>query len=201
MLSRGCPSSRRSRGRFHSARPAAPRPRRLDGHLGELVAIVDGTAAEGRSQVAGLVAAVVEAGGTSEEALVEMLRDPGRPLALRVDICWLIPRLALPAAADILEPMLSVAEDKLREEVAVGLGLIGQDTSVDALCNTVQQDAARPVRQAALHALGLFDAPRATAVLLDVLGGAREDEDVRADAAEALAIRAPKASSIGCSVV
>ncbi|MCP3064220.1 HEAT repeat domain-containing protein [Myxococcus sp. K38C18041901] len=153
----------------------------------KLDAIVQGTLVDGRAQTESLVASVVSAGGTSEQALIKMLGDSSLDPELRADICWLIPRLELDAAQRLLEPLMSESSDKLREEAAVGLGLVAHDSSIEVLLKAMEQDASRSVRRAALHALGIFSPPRAAAHVMKLLLDPREDEEMRAEAAEALA--------------
>jgi HEAT repeat protein len=142
---------------------------------------------EGRDQTKALIAAVVSAGGTSQEALVRMLYDQSLGQGLRVDICWLIPRLQITGAEEILEPLLSDPSEKLREEAATALGLLPSDQAVDALLATLAYDTSKSVRAAAIHALGVLSPPPATDAILSVLQNPQEDEALRADAAEALA--------------
>ena len=153
----------------------------------KLDAIIEGTLAEGRARAASLVASVVSAGGTSEAELVRMLHDRGLGPDLRADICWLIPRLDIQGAQGILEPLMSDPSDKLREEAATGLGLVANDAAIDALSRALAQDGSKSVRQAALHALGILSPPRAAASVMRLLLDANEDDETRADAAEALA--------------
>lgn len=68
----------------------------------------------------------------------------------------------------------------------MGLGLLQDASSVDVLLPALD-DPAKSVRIAALHALGMFGSPRATARLTALAVDPGEDDDVRADAAEGLA--------------
>lgn len=152
----------------------------------KLDAVTAGVAAQGRAQTAALIAAVVAAGGTSEAALLQMAADRSLAPHLRADVCWLLPRLELDGAQPVLVALVADPAEQVREEAATGLGLLQDDDSVDVLLAALD-DPARSVRLAALHALGMLGSPRATARLTALLGDAGEDDEVRADAAEALA--------------
>lgn len=152
----------------------------------KLDAVTAGVAVQGRAQTEAMIAAVVAAGGTSEAALVRMAGDRNLAPRLRADICWLLPRLELDGAQAVLAALVADPAEQVREEAASGLGLLQDDGSIDVLLAALD-DPARPVRLAALHALGMLGSPRATARLTALLGNAGEDDDVRADAAEALA--------------
>jgi HEAT repeat protein len=142
--------------------------------------------AQGRAQTEALIAAVVAAGGTSEAALVQMAGDRSLAPRLRADICWLLPRLELDGAEAALAALVADPAEQVREEAISGLGLLQDGDSIDVLLAALE-DPAKSVRLAALHALGMFGSPRATARLTALLVNAGEDDDLRADAAEALA--------------
>jgi HEAT repeat protein len=152
----------------------------------KLDAVITRVVAQGRAQTEALIAAVVAAGGTSEAALLQMAGDRSLAPHLRADICWLVPRLELDGAQAVLTALVADPAEQVREEAATGLGLLQDDDSVDVLLAALD-DPVKDVRLAALHALGMLSSPRATARLTALLGNAGEDDDVRADATEALA--------------
>jgi HEAT repeat protein len=139
-----------------------------------------------RAQTEALIARVVAAGGTSEAALLQMAGDRSLAPDLRASLCWLLPRLEIDGTLAVLAALVADPDEQVREAAAAGLGLLQDDDAVDVLL-AVLDDAARPVRLAALHALGIHSSPRATARLTALLAHAGEDDEVRADAAEALA--------------
>jgi len=156
----------------------------------KLDAVTAGIVAQGKVQTEALIAAVVAAGGRSEAALLQMAGDRGLAPRLRADICWLLPRLEIDGAQAVLAALVVDPAEQVREEAASGLGLLKDDDSIDASIDVLLaalDDPAKPVRLAALHALGMLGSPRATARLTALLVNAGEDDDVRADAAEALA--------------
>lgn len=151
-----------------------------------LDAVIARVVAQGRAQTEALIAAVVAAGGTSEAALLGMAADRSLAPDLRASICWLLSRLDLDGAQAALAALITDPAEQVREEAATGLGLLQDDASVDVLLAALD-DPVKEVRLAALHALGMLSSPRATARLTALLGNAGEDDEVRADAAEALA--------------
>lgn len=154
---------------------------------GKLDALVRSIVPDGRAQTEALIASVVDAGGTSERALIDMLHDQSLSPQLRSSICWMIPRLNLAAAENILKSLISDPSEQIREEAAAGLGLVSKGEAVDVLLNVLHQDSSKAVRFAALHALGLLSSPQSAVDVMKVLQNAEEDAEVRADAAEALA--------------
>jgi HEAT repeat protein len=154
----------------------------------KLDALVRSIASPGRAQAEELVASVVNAGGVSESALVEMLRDQSLSTSLRLSICWLLPRLRVEAAGDVLKSLMSDPSEQMREEAALGLGLVSEDDDVvEVLLNALEYDSSKPVRLAALHALGIRSSPHSATRVMGILQNPEEDAEVRADAAEALA--------------
>src|SRR4029077_8052366 len=108
-----------------------------------LRALVSRVDAHSGSQTEALVDSVVTAGGTSETALVAMLRNSDLDSHLRADVCWVIARIDLPGASAVLLELLSDSSERVREEAAIGLGLVGSDEAVDALLATVANDASK----------------------------------------------------------
>jgi HEAT repeats len=152
-----------------------------------LSAVARGVAAPGRAQTESLIASVVHAGGTSESALIAMLTNRGLDPDLRADVCWLVPRLGI-AADDALEDLMSSdPSEQVRAEAAAALGLSLDDGVVDVLLAAVETDPSAQVQHAALHALGVHSAPRSASGLIALLQQRAAAEDLRADAAEALA--------------
>lgn len=153
----------------------------------KLNALVRSITPEGRAQVRALIQSVSAAGGVSEEALVTMVRTPGLDDELRANITWLMPRLAIAAASGELRLLLSDPSERVREEAAVGLGLLPADDSADALAAAAETDASTSVRIAALHGLGILSSPRSAGRVLALLADAGQPDEIRADAAESLA--------------
>ena len=152
----------------------------------KLDTVTAGIVAQGRERTEALIATVVAAGGTSEVALIQMAGDRSLAPRLRADICWLLPRLEIDGAEAVLATLVADPAEQVREEAAYGLGLLQDDDSIDVLLAALD-DPAKSVRLAALHALGMFGSPRATARLTALLVSTDEDDDLRADVAEALA--------------
>ena len=159
-------------------------------------ALVGGIAPEGQAEVQALIESVAEAGGTSEEALTEMVRNQSLGPALRSSVAWLVARMKSPEAGALLRELLADPSEQVREEAALGLGLVAggdveddatRDDAVQRLLNVLDQDASKSVRLAALHALGIISSPASTPGILKVLQDLEEDAEVRADAAEASA--------------
>jgi len=159
-------------------------------------ALVRSIAIEGQGQVEALIQSVAEEGGTSTKALTEMVRDQTLGAALRSNVCWLIARTKSPEASTVLLELLSDPSEQVREEAAVGIGLVvssdveevgAQDDAVQRLLLAVDHDPSKPVRLASLHALGMIGSPTSATGLLEVLHNPGEDAEVRADAAEACA--------------
>jgi len=152
-----------------------------------LDALVLDTMPEGRKQVEELAAAVVNAGGTSEKALMEMLTNSDVELQLRLNICWMIPRLKIAGAQKALKALLSDPAQEIRSEAAAGLGLVAEDEAVEALLHALETDGSDAVRSAALHGLGIRSSPRSAARIIEILQDPSQNPELRADAAEALA--------------
>lgn len=152
----------------------------------KLAAVTARVVAQGRAQTEAMIATVVAAGGTSEAALLQMAGDRSLAPHLRADICWLLPRLEIDGTQAVLTALVADPAERVREEAATGLGLLQDDDAVDVLLAALD-DPVKEMRLAALHALGMIGSPRATARLTALLGDAGEDDEVRADAAEALA--------------
>ncbi|MDW7725692.1 MAG: HEAT repeat domain-containing protein [Candidatus Methanoperedens sp.] len=116
-----------------------------------------------------------------------MVQDQSLRASLRLDVCWLIPRLGMEEATDVLKSLMSDASEEIRAEAALGLGLVSQEDAVEVLLNALKQDGSKSVRLAVLHALGMLSSPQSTVGIMRVLHNPEEDAEVRADAAEALA--------------
>lgn len=154
-----------------------------------LRAVVEHIAAQGRPQTQALVDGVVQAGATSDEALLALVRDGGVASEVRANGCWLLGRLASPGAIEALVDLLADASDDVRAEAAVSLGLLGtvDGPVTDALVDAVVRDAATPVRAAAIHALGMLGGSRAVPALLALVEDPQAAGELRSDAAEACA--------------
>lgn len=126
-------------------------------------------------------------GGISESALVTIVHNRSLETSLRLNACWLLPRLGIEAAEDVLKSLMSDPVEQIREEAATGLGLIPQDDVVEILINAVEHDGYKSVRLAALHSLGVLSSPQSATRVMRILQNILEDDEVRADAAEALA--------------
>lgn len=153
----------------------------------KLDALVRSIATKAQAQVGALIASVVNAGGTSEGKLVEMLHNQKLSPLLRSNVCWMIPRLNIEEAENVLKEFMFDHSEKVREEAAVGLGLISSDDAVKILLNALERDSSKAVRLAVLHALGMISAPQSAVGVIRVLQNLEEAAEVRADAAEALA--------------
>lgn len=153
----------------------------------KLNALPSSIAPGGRAQVRELIASVVNAGGVSVGALVNMVLDSARSLHLRLDICWLLPRLNIAGAADVLKQLLSDPSDEMRTEAAASLGLVLKDGDLGVLHDSLAHDPNRLVRAAALHSLGIISSPESADAIIGILEDETEDEELRAEAAEALA--------------
>lgn len=153
----------------------------------KLDALVRGIATDGRAQVEELIASVVSAGGISDNALVEILRNRSLSTTLRLDVCWLLPRLRIEAAGNVLKTLMSDPSEQIREGAAMGLGLVLKGDDVDVLQGSLEHDRSKSVRLAALHALGILSSSRSAPRVMSILQNLEEDAEVRADAAEALA--------------
>lgn len=152
-----------------------------------LDAVVRAAPAGGREQVSELVAAAVGAGATSERAAIEMALDRALDARLRSDLCWLLPRLQIEGAAEVLMALMADPSEQIRTEAAVGLGLVPDSGAVDVLLAALADERSQPVRSAVLHALGVRSSPRSASALMGVVEDPDEDPAMRADAAEALA--------------
>jgi HEAT repeat protein len=150
--------------------------------------IVQNIGTDGRVQVEDLVTSVVNAGGTSERALCEMALNQELSISLRLNVCWLLPRLNIEKAGDVLEALMSDQSEQIRAEAATALGLVSQrEDVVEVLLNALQRDTSKPVRLAALHALGVLSSPQSAAHIINIIQNPEADVEMRADAAEALA--------------
>jgi hypothetical protein len=154
----------------------------------KLDTLVRSIAREGQAQVKTLIASIVNAGGTSEQALIEMALNRNLGPELRSNICWIVSRLQIPGAGALLKTLISDPSEQVREEAAAGLGLVSQDDDVvEVLLGALQRDRSKSVRLAVLHALGILSSSKSAVGLIKVLQDPKEDADVRADSAEALA--------------
>lgn len=153
----------------------------------KLDALVNSIAIGGRAHVEETIATVVNAGGISDAALVEMLLNRSLNSALRLDVCWLLPRLRVEAAGDVLKGLMSDPLEQIREAAAFGLGLISEEGVVEILQDSVEHDSSRSVRLAALHGLGVLSSPQSAVYLIGILQNLEVDDEIRANAAEALA--------------
>jgi len=163
---------------------------KLQGPWGDrLRALVRGIASEGQAQTDEMIRRIVDSGGTSESALLGMARDRRLASTLRADVCWLIARLDIADGAVVLRELASDPDDSVREEAMLGLGLVAGDgdSNVPALIVAAQQDRAKPVRLAALHALGVISSSGSASALLEILANRNEDDEIRASAAESCA--------------
>jgi HEAT repeat protein len=154
-----------------------------------LRAVIDNIAAPGRPQTQALVDGLVQAGATSDEALLDLIRDRRVVDALRANGCWLVGRLASDGATEVLVELLGDASVDVRAEAAASLGLLGTADGpvADALVEAFVHDPATPVRAAAIHALGLLGGSSTAPTLLALVEDQHADPDLRADAAEACA--------------
>src|SRR5690349_5126013 len=89
-----------------------------------LDALVSSIGTGGRAQTERLIASVIDAGGISEGALLEIVHNRSLGTRLRLDICWLLPRLRITSAENSLKALMSDPSEQIREEAAIGLGLV-----------------------------------------------------------------------------
>ena len=127
------------------------------------------------------------AGVVSGKTLVDLLMQPTTPVSLRLDACWLLPRIGLERAERTLVTLLSDEDPRVRAEAAMSLGLLSNDTVVDPLVDCLKTDPELQVRLAAIHALGILSDPKSAPCLQALMSNPNEDASVRADATEALA--------------
>ncbi|PRQ04008.1 putative phycocyanin operon protein Z [Enhygromyxa salina] len=127
------------------------------------------------------------AGVVSEETLMELLMQPTVPVSLRLDACWLLPRIGLEGAECTLITLLSDEEPRVRAEAAMSLGLLSNDTVVDSLLSRLKTDPELQVRLAVVHSLGTLSHTKSAHCLQALISNPEEDATVRADATEALA--------------
>lgn len=155
-----------------------------------LRAVVERVTPDGREATQALIAELVHAGATSDEALNRLVRDRTVPSKLRANGCWLLSRSGSEGARDVLLELLADPEERIREDAAMSLGLVtsaDDNVAIAALIARVKHDAAKPVRIAAVFALGMMCVSAAASVMLALVGDPVEDDELRADAAEAMA--------------
>ena len=153
----------------------------------QLKAVVDKIVPAGRSEAESMIAAIVAAGGTSHEALVEMVEDDARSTALRADVCWVLGRLQWQPAIAALSRTARTTVPKLREDAARALGMYASDEVVDILLDVLERDDDLAVRAAAVQSLGLSSSARSASALIEILRDSTEHASLQAEAAEALA--------------
>lgn len=133
----------------------------------KLSALIGSIVPGGRDQVRALIQSVVDAGGVSEAALVDLVRAPGLDAALRANIAWLLPRLEMRAASGELR-------DELRADAAESLANVEDNAVVPALVEALA-DRSPVVRYAAAYALGEQGDPAAIPALAVLAVG--DDDD------------------------
>jgi HEAT repeat protein len=155
-----------------------------------LRAVVGRMTPDGRADTEALVAELVQAGATSDEALFRLARDRTVPSGLRVKACWLIARSGGEGAGNVLLELLADPDERVREDAAMALSLVtsdDDDDAISALVEAAQRDPAKSVRIAALFALGMMCVSAAAPAVLALVANPEEDAEIRADAAEATA--------------
>ena len=156
----------------------------------KLDAVLGKIAPTGRDQVEALIELVIKAGGTSINALFEMVVNKNRSLSLRLDICWLLPRLRLQPTKTsmLLKDILKFdPSEQIREEAALSLGFFTGQNIVEALLNSLKKDSSELVRMATIHSLGIISSKHSASILISVVQDMNEDAEIRAMAAESLA--------------
>ena len=162
--------------------------RKLEGEFGtRLLALARSVDRDGESETGALIDSLVAAGATSEESMIRMARDPRFSTGLRASICWVLARIESTNVGQVLLELLSDPSEPVREEAAVGVGLVRADGAVEALLDAVAHDVSKSVRLAALRGLGIVNAAKSVPALLALIANLDEDPVVRADAAEACA--------------
>ncbi|MEJ7602139.1 MAG: HEAT repeat domain-containing protein [Kofleriaceae bacterium] len=155
-----------------------------------LRAVVERVTPDGRESTEALIAKLVHAGATSDEALERLVRDRTVPSDLRGSGCWLLSRLGSKGARDVFLELLADPEERIREDAAMSLSLVtsaADSVAIAALIDKVRHDAAKSVRIAGMFTLGMMNVSAAASVMLALLADLVEDDELRADAAEAMA--------------
>jgi len=130
----------------------------------------------------------IEAAGVrTMAALVHLAGDGSADESLRLDACWLIPRLHLDKSEPVLTSLLHDPLASVRSEAARGLGALGDANVVRTLLERLENDLSKDVRLAAIQALGILSQAASAGLLQSIVLDPHEDEEVRADATEALA--------------
>jgi HEAT repeat protein len=117
-------------------------------------------------------------------SLLEVLQNDEHPLALRGEIISAFALTGDPHIAALFRQLLQSPSDKLRQLAALGLGLMRDAKSVDALTNLLAMSVGR-TQSAACLALVAIGTPSALENVATAL--LQGDEDLRQSAAEALA--------------
>ena len=140
-----------------------------------------------RTQVRHLVQEIHAAGGTSPDRLARMLIEEDLPLETRLSICWLLPRLPVPETIRLLIKQLECAEESMRAEAALGLGLsLKAKDDISSLLKLLATETSEDVLSAILHALGIIGSPVSAAPIMQMLRSFSSAK-IRSEAAEALA--------------
>jgi HEAT repeat protein len=116
--------------------------------------------------------------------LLEVLQNDEHPLALRGEIISAFALTGDPHIAALFRQLLQSPSDKLRQLAALGLGLMSDAKSVDALANLLAMSVGHTQSAACLALVAIGTPPALENVATALLQG---DEDLRQSAAEALA--------------
>ena len=100
---------------------------------------------------------VVHGGPNAASALISLLRDPVPEV--RWTAASALGRLADGVAVSLLTTTLADEFGEVRRQAALSLGYLGEETARDALQGLATGDPVAAVREAAVYAAGLLDAP------------------------------------------
>src|SRR5688572_6877856 len=80
------------------------------------------------------------AGMVSDETLIELALQPTTPVSIRLDACWLLPRIAPERAEGPLVTALRDEDPHVRAGAAMSLCLLSNDSIVDALLTCLEAE-------------------------------------------------------------
>src|SRR5262249_31937489 len=130
---------------------------------------------------------LVEAGVTSFNALLTILKEQRIQIDTRRRACWVLGQLGNKQAVSGLLEAYKGPDLSLSWEAAKSLGLLRSKRAVQPLIKALLAAGKAEKRAAAAYALGLLGDKRAVAPLINVLQNRSEAPQVRGYAAEALA--------------
>ena len=143
-------------------------------------------------QTEDVVADLQEVGGTSLAGLVRVATDKSLDVEIRSSAVWLLGRLKKLGPfknTEALHPLLAVlgdANESLRRDAALALGILRDRRATVTLVRTMLGDPDSMVRQLAAQSLGHLGSPKAIAALRGLFTDRGQDSGLRAATAEAL---------------